>query len=184
MECISEVQFAAPMLEDNIPPPDPPGNLCYDQDKDYNVIFSYEDDCSEVSEVLGAELWKAGYASVLPHTVGGSRNFRRRVWFGEMPDCAVAVVLLSPRYFESEECIEQLVTLCQENPAIIPIVVGPINIQGDFLGEGKVQRRDGNFIRHSIGSNLFPRGNACFDAGKREHIEFVLSLVNRAMNNS
>ena len=96
-------------------------------------------------------------------------------WFGRVERCKVAVVLLSPGYFESEQCMVELLALITRGGLnglqnkIIPVIVAEgvgTAMQGDFLGSNRLQQLRASTIRTLFRGNWLPapdEGTGVFD---------------------
>jgi hypothetical protein len=141
--------------------------LVYDADQDTDVIISYRTDlehgagdgvglrlCEGVARVLS----DAGHTPFHGHMVPAGNNWQK-IWFSEMPMATVAIVMFSPAFFQSDACVRQLSKICEKRglqDRIIPIFIGPVDIESNFLGTKKSQIKEARFIRATISGNSLP----------------------------
>ena len=105
-------------------------------------------------------------------------------WYGLMPEAKVVVLILSPEYFASKNCVKECVTTLRTKSAdqILPVQFGLPNMRGRFLGEGRDEIKSANVIRQRIGNAIpppdqgtfaddFPKHGAAFIKRLREMLE-------------
>lgn len=143
--------------------------LVWDEDDEIDAIISYrtilnegdtEDKGLWLCEALAQELKKSGLRPFHGRMVKGGDNWQE-VWFGNMPDAKVAIVMFSPAFFASEACVEELKAILKEpdvSKCVIPVFVAPVSMgkKDDFLESDKKLKKTANFIRSKIDGNCIP----------------------------
>eukprot|EP00039_Didymoeca_costata_P031973 m.36508 g.36508 ORF g.36508 m.36508 type:complete len:555 (+) comp9129_c0_seq2:144-1808(+) len=139
--------------------------LAYNEDTEYDIVITYRTDVEKgdglgmkLCEALAAELSSAGHTPFHGRMVPGGDNWQQ-IWFGEMGLSKVAIVMFSELYFQSDACTKEIIKICQHpklSECVIPVFVGKFDINSDFLGSSKPQRRDAAFIRTIISGNCVP----------------------------
>lgn len=93
----------------------------------------------------------------------------------------VAIVMFSPAFFKSDACVRELSKICETRglqDRIIPIYIGPMDIEKNFLGSKKKQIKEANFIRATISGNCLPDPRyGFFQENWDENVEKLLRRV-------
>lgn len=102
-------------------------------------------------------------------------------WFGRVKSCKAANVMLSPAYFQSKQCVQELGKLDNLVHKIIPIVVGSgvgEALKTDFCGSSEVEKREANATRTLLTGNwLPPPERGTFQDAFDVHVEELVSVV-------
>eukprot|EP00035_Acanthoeca_spectabilis_P028996 m.472875 g.472875 ORF g.472875 m.472875 type:complete len:400 (+) comp33423_c0_seq1:125-1324(+) len=80
-------------------------------------------------------------------------------WVGRVPNCRAAIVMLSPGYFKSEQCLRELITVLQstlKDRIVSVVVTDPIAVR-EAVGRDRLEEGFANL-------NMFPG-----DDGQRRH---------------
>ena len=76
-------------------------------------------------------------------------------WLGKMPEAEVCIALLSPSYFQSGPCKEEIYQTAREGVVILPIIFeSPPQLKRGYFGASDVERERGNFVKAHIGNWL------------------------------
>lgn len=94
----------------------------------------------------------------------GGQNWKSE-WFGKLGASRIAVVMLSPSYFESDACVKELTAICQQldSSCILVVHMEKTSMQGNFLkdcdqislSEHEKEQRS-NYFRVAISGNMIP----------------------------
>jgi hypothetical protein len=136
-------------------------------------------------EGVAQAIKKAGHEPFHGRMVKGGANWQR-TWYGVMPEAKVAIVMFSENFFKSKACVEELTKICEESELstrVIPVFVGHVNLQSNFLGtETKQQKRDANFIRTKINGNCIPPPDmGLFQDNWDANIKALITRINEMM---
>eukprot|EP00041_Stephanoeca_diplocostata_P022437 m.535083 g.535083 ORF g.535083 m.535083 type:complete len:490 (-) comp22063_c0_seq3:135-1604(-) len=141
--------------------------VAFDDTKKCDVILSYRTDRIHGSgdgeglaycEGIARALHDAGHTPFHGHMVCGGDNWQQ-MWYGEMPFADVAIVMLSPAYFQSEACVRELCKICEQprlNDCILPVYIGAVDLHANILGTSVPAQRRANFIRTTLSGNCIP----------------------------
>ena len=105
---------------------------------------------------LANVLRESGVASFHGLHIPASYNWRKE-WFSRIEDAVIGIVMLSNEYFESSSSVEELEHMLNNKLAVIPLIFGKYNIQGNFLGNSPNDVRLSKYIRCMLNVNTVPR---------------------------
>lgn len=104
---------------------------------------------------VAAAIEAAGLSVFHGKKVGPGENWKIQ-WFGRVPVAKVALVLLSPAYFESRSCIKELLAVIEEDGVtVIPVIVSEDTAKAmkTFVQQ---QTLEANAIKTLLKGNWFP----------------------------
>lgn len=126
------------------------------------VIISY---CTKTDNGRGEErMWQIanflkenGIASFNGKQVESGEDWMQK-WLGKLPDAKVCIAMLSPSYFESGPCKEEIyraMRLDDDDVVVLPIIFEkPPPLKKGYFGSSVVERERGNFVAQKIGNFL------------------------------
>jgi hypothetical protein len=79
--------------------------------------------------------------------------------FSIMPKAKVAIVMFSPKFFKSKACVMELSKMLEQDALvehIIPVFVGVVDLQSDFLGTSPAEMDEATWIRTMVSGNCIP----------------------------
>eukprot|EP00041_Stephanoeca_diplocostata_P029849 m.889377 g.889377 ORF g.889377 m.889377 type:complete len:1393 (-) comp23644_c0_seq3:3364-7542(-) len=162
--------------------------VTHDEDQDANIIISGAPDLHNSGDGHGVTLCRglarvvrdAGHTPFHVYMVPPGTT-RERVWLQELMSATVAIVLLSPAYFQSDACVLELTKLCMSpmlSGRIVPLLVAPVDLDGDFLGSARKARNSAAFIRNVMCGDPIPDPKeGCFQDAWKRHTSALLDRV-------
>ena len=146
------------------------------------VVLSY---CTKTDGGRGeARMWQVanflrshGIASFNAKQVQPGENWMQK-WLGKMPDADVCIAMLSPGYFKSGPCKEEIYNAVREDMHILPFIFEtPPQMKKGYFGKSDEERERGNFVKLKLGNWLPPPEQGLFQDAFEGNLATLLQLV-------
>ena len=153
------------------------------------VIFSY---CTKTEGGRGEErMWQLanhlrshGIASFNGKQVEPGEDWMQK-WLGKMPEADVCIAMLSPGYFKSGPCKEEIYCAAREGLKILPVIFEtPPPMKKGYFGTSDDERERGNFVRQKLGNWLPPPEQGLFQDDFARNLDKVVEQVRRHLSTS
>ena len=150
------------------------------------VIFSY---CSKTDGGRGEErMWQLanflkdnGIHSFNGKQVEAGQDWMQK-WLGKMPEASVCIAMLSPDFFNSGPCKQELYKSAREGLVILPVIFeSPPPMKKGWFGTTDEERERGNFLKHKIGNHLPPPDKGLFQHDFSGNLEELLRQVRKGV---
>ena len=131
---------------------------------------------------VAAYLKRRGIASFNGKQVKPGEDWMQK-WLGKMPDAQVCIAMLSPAYFQSRPCKEELYMACRDGLYIIPVIFEktPMKRAG-YFGTSDEDRERGNFVWYKMGNYLPSPEKGLFQDKMIENCEELEKLIRQRVD--
>jgi len=149
------------------------------------IIFSY---CTKTDGGLGEEhVWRLanflkdnGIHSFNGKQVDAGEDWMQK-WLGKMPEASVCIAMLSPEYFKSGPCKEEIYAAAREGLTILPVIFEkPPELKRGFFGKSDEDREKGNFVRQKLGNWLPTPDKGLFQDNWAANLQELLAQVRKS----
>jgi len=101
-------------------------------------------------------------------------------WLGKMPEAVICIVLLSPSYFQSGPCKEEIYQTAREGIVILPVIFEtPPQLKRGYFGASEDEREKGNFVKAKIGNWLPTPDQGLFQDNWSDNLARLLEQVKK-----
>jgi hypothetical protein len=132
---------------------------------------------------LAQVLFKHGITSFNGYQVQPGQDWQVE-WFGIMPECKVALIILSPEYFHSPICVKECLELVKQGElgggggiVIIPVQFGMPDTKGRFLGDDMESIKAANLLKQRIKNVLPPPDQGSFTDKWEVNCEILVNRI-------
>jgi len=146
------------------------------------IIISYatksnNGEGKEIMFAIAHVLNRFGFTSFNGYQVKAGQNWQKE-WYGIMPQAKIAIIILSPEYFESEACRKECLELIMNNTIkLIPIQFGMPNMKGYFLGDDVEQIKAANILKQRILNVLPPPDQGSFKDNWEKNCQAMINRI-------
>ena len=104
-------------------------------------------------------------------------------WYGNLPEAKVAILIMSPEYFDSIPCREECTALVKLKGKVVPLPLqfGMPKMSGRFLGTEREQIKIGNLIKQRINNHLPPPDQGPFDRNFEGNAKDLVTMVKQIL---